>query len=145
MATKNDFFRFGAFNIKDGSEIRFWEDKWLGNSTLREQYPSLYNIVCHKSDTLAVVMQSSPLNMTFRRTLVGPRLVMWEALIGRLTDVQLSQGHDEFRWNLNVNGQFTVESMYRALIHSNIPVDSNKKIWSMKIPLKLKKNRMVSS
>ena len=83
--------------------------------------------------------------MTFRRTLVGPRLVMWEALIGRLTDVQLSQGHDEFRWNLNVNGQFTVDSMYRVLIHSNIPVDNNKKIWRMKIPLKLKKKRVVSS
>jgi hypothetical protein len=36
MATKKDFFRFGSFTIKDGSEIRLWEDKWLGNTTLRE-------------------------------------------------------------------------------------------------------------
>ena len=28
--------------------------------------------------------------------------------------------------------------MYSALIHSGIPVDDNKKIWKMKIPLKLK-------
>ena len=52
--------------------------------------------------------------------------------------VQLSQGPDEFRWNLNANGKFSVDSMYRALIHSDIPVNSNKKIWKMKIPLKLK-------
>ena len=28
--------------------------------------------------------------------------------------------------------------MYRALVHSDIPVDDNKKIWQMKIPLKIK-------
>ena len=36
--------------IKDGSEIRFWEDKWLGNATLREQFPIVYNIVYHKGE-----------------------------------------------------------------------------------------------
>src|SRR6266498_1710484 len=49
MATKKHFFRFGSFNIKDGSEVRFWEDKWLGSATLRERYPALYNIVHHKN------------------------------------------------------------------------------------------------
>jgi hypothetical protein len=36
MATKKFFFGLGSFFIKDGSEIRFREDKWLGNATLRE-------------------------------------------------------------------------------------------------------------
>jgi hypothetical protein len=36
MATKKYFFGLGSFSIKDGSEIRFWEDKWLGNVTLRD-------------------------------------------------------------------------------------------------------------
>ena len=31
-----------------------------------------------------------------------------------------------------------MDSMYRALVHSDIPVDDNKKIWQMKIPLKIK-------
>jgi hypothetical protein len=53
MATKKYFFNLGSFLIKDGSAIRFWEDKWLGNTTLREQYPTLYAIVRHKSDTIA--------------------------------------------------------------------------------------------
>ena len=60
MATKKVFFCFGVFKIKDGSEIRFWDDTWLGNTTLRDQYPALYNIVRHKGDTLATVMQESP-------------------------------------------------------------------------------------
>jgi hypothetical protein len=27
---------FVSFSNKDGSEIMFWEDKWLGNATLQE-------------------------------------------------------------------------------------------------------------
>jgi hypothetical protein len=48
MATKKHFFGHGKFLIKDGSEVRFWEDKWLGLTSLREQYPALYDIMCHK-------------------------------------------------------------------------------------------------
>jgi hypothetical protein len=44
MATKKHFFHFGSFSINDGSQIRFWEDRWLGSSTLREQSPALYTI-----------------------------------------------------------------------------------------------------
>jgi hypothetical protein len=47
------FFGHGKFSIKDGSEVRFWEDKWLGTTSLREQYPALYAIVRHKGDTIA--------------------------------------------------------------------------------------------
>jgi hypothetical protein len=76
---KNQFFHLGKFSNKDGSEIRFWEDKWLGTTTLREQYPTLYSIVRHKGDTIAKVMESSPPNVTFRRALSGQRLVSWNA------------------------------------------------------------------
>jgi hypothetical protein len=81
MATKNKFFCLGKFSIKDGSEIRFWEDKWLDTTTLREQYPALYSIVRHKEDTIAKVMESSPPNVTFRRDISGQRLVSWNALL----------------------------------------------------------------
>ena len=99
MATKKFFFPYGSFSIKDGSEIRFWEDRWLGNTTLREQYPALYNIVLsrHKSDTLAKVLETSPPNVTFRRDLIGPRLTSWNELLQRLALVNLTDGTDEFR------------------------------------------------
>jgi len=49
MKIKGDFLRFGNFIIKDGSRVRFWEDIWLGNRPLRDQYPLLYNIVQKKA------------------------------------------------------------------------------------------------
>jgi hypothetical protein len=124
--------------IKDGSQIKFWEDSWLGNAPLREQYPALYNIVRYKSDTIAKVMATSPPDVTFRRDLLGPRLVAWNAFLQHLATIHLSTQPDKFHWNLHKNGEFSVDSMYNALIHQNIPIDDNKMIWKMKIPLKTK-------
>jgi hypothetical protein len=128
MATKKYFFPFGSFSIRNGSEIRFWEDCWLGTTTLREQYPALYNIVRHKSDTLQKVLETSPPSLTFRRDLIGPRLTSWNELLQRLASVQLVQGDDELRWNLTKNGKFTVSSTYKALIIPSQPLVNNKSI-----------------
>jgi hypothetical protein len=63
----------------------------------------------------------------------------WTSLLIHLDDVQLSPGPDRFRWNLYVNGNFSVDSFYKAILQSDIPVDNNKKIWKIKISLKNKK------
>ena len=67
MKVKNDFLKFGSFIIKDGSQIRFWEDVWLGNRSLREQYPQLYNIAQKKQDTVADVLSTPIPNISWHR------------------------------------------------------------------------------
>jgi hypothetical protein len=57
-------------------------------------------------------------------------------LLQRFADVHLTNGKDEFPWNLHKNEKFSVASMYNAMIVSNLLVFDNKKIWKMKIPLK---------
>jgi hypothetical protein len=122
------FFGHGSFFIRDGSEILFWEDKWLGNASLREQYPTLYAIVRHNNDTLVHVLGSNPPNMTSRRTLFDPRLINWEALLQRLANIQLTTRKDILWWNLYENGKFSVASMYNVLILPDVLVYDNKKI-----------------
>jgi hypothetical protein len=140
MTTKKLFFRLGSLTIKDGSEIRFCEDRWFGNATLHEQYPALYYIIRHKSDTIAKVMETYPSNVSFRRDLSSQRLVSLNALIHCLANVLLQSVHDEFCWNLHENGKFLVDSMYNALIQPDVPIDkiSNNKLWKLKIPLRIK-------
>ena len=48
----------------------------------------------------------------------------------------LSQGPDEFSVE-SANNLFFVNSMYRDLVHYDMPVDDNKIIWKMNILLKL--------
>jgi hypothetical protein len=77
----------------------------------------MYNILRYKTDTLAEVMGSSSPTIMFRRNFVGPRIASLNALIQRMAFVQLTQGSDMFsRWNLNENGKFSMDSMYKALI-----------------------------
>jgi hypothetical protein len=90
MKVKNEFLRFSTFLIKDGSKVRFWEDKWLRNSTLQEQYPSLYNIARHKQDKIAEVFSTSPLNIPWRRDLIGCKLTAWNHPVPHLADIVLS-------------------------------------------------------
>jgi hypothetical protein len=100
MATKKYFFPHGSFSIRDGSKIRFWEDKWLGTTTLQKQYLVLYNIVLRKVDTLHKVMETSPPSMTFKRDLIGPWLTSWNELIQRLTLANWYMGPMNFAWDV---------------------------------------------
>jgi hypothetical protein len=65
MEVKQEFFSRGFFKVGNGSSTRFWEDIWLGKTSLAQQYPSLYNIAHHKNVTVAQVLGQSPLNITF--------------------------------------------------------------------------------
>jgi hypothetical protein len=45
MKVQDEFLSRGSFTMGNGEDTRFWEDTWLGNKSLAQQYPSLYNIV----------------------------------------------------------------------------------------------------
>ena len=91
----------------DDTQIRLWKDAWLDNTPFSQQFPDLFNIVRKKSATVATVLRSVPLNVAFRRSLVGNNLLAWH--------IQLSDQKDTFRWILQQDGKFTIRSMYRML------------------------------
>jgi hypothetical protein len=51
--------------------------------------------------------------------------------------VRLNDQADVFRWNLHQNGQYTVKSLYLALINTGV-TNMNKQLWKLKVPLKIK-------
>jgi hypothetical protein len=137
MKVKNNFLRFGSFQLNNGSQIRFWEDKWIGNHVFKEQYLSLYNIVRRKSDTVEKVLSEVSLNVSFRRQLTGNNLILWYSLVQRIRHVHLNTNNYVFRWNLHQHEKISVHLMYLALI-TNGSVIRNTLIWRLKIPLKIK-------
>jgi hypothetical protein len=66
---KDEFFKRGSFVICDGHTTRFWEDAWLGITSLANQYPSLYAIVRHKNIRVADVLNQTPSNIAFTSVL----------------------------------------------------------------------------
>jgi len=97
MSVKDQFLNLGCFNLQAGTQIRFWEDIWLGNQPLKSQYPSPYNIVLKRYATVAEMFSSRPLNISSRRSLIGDKLTDWYNLVARLLNVDLQEGRDTFR------------------------------------------------
>ncbi|WVZ96489.1 hypothetical protein U9M48_042121 [Paspalum notatum var. saurae] len=57
MGIKDQFLDLGSFKQNSGTQIRFWEDVWLGNQSLKYLYPNLFNIVRKKHATVAEGLQ----------------------------------------------------------------------------------------
>ena len=89
MKVKDQFLELSSFKLHNGNNIRFQEDKWLGSFTLKEQYPSLYNIARKKQVSVAQVFSSRPLNLMFHRALIGDKLAKWNVLVAKVAFVQL--------------------------------------------------------
>ena len=105
--------------------------------TFKDTYTSLYAIVRRRSSSIDSVMAFVPLNVSFRRDLVGQNLTHWHKLCVSIVHIQMNNTSDYFRWNYHQNGQFSVRSMYLALINNGY-IDRNKLIWKLKMPLKIK-------
>ena len=125
MNIKDLFMEFGSFKINDGSQTRFWVDTWLGNKPLKDKFPSLFNIVRRKHDSVAQVLSSIPLNISFRRNLVGANLSAWNRIVASIHDLNLTEHRDEFIWGLSASKIFTVKSMYAALINNGVRVSKD--------------------
>ena len=96
MAVKHDFLMLGSFTLNNGNLIRFWEDVWLGQTSLKQQYPSLFQIAYRKNATVADVFRTRPLNIAFRRTLIGNNMTAWNDLLHKLASIQLNDSRDTF-------------------------------------------------
>jgi hypothetical protein len=119
------------------TQIRFWEDIWCGNVAFKYLYPNLCAIVRNKKAVVLDVFRTTPLNVAFRRSLVGNNLVAWLQLTTTVVNTQLTDQRDTFEWSLHQHGRFTVWSMYRALIMPHI-TPRRHPIWKLRISLKTK-------
>ena len=137
MMIKDEVLASGSFDIKDGSNTRFWDDIWVGTLPFKDRYPSLYNIVRDPHATVEKAMATQPLNISFRRALMDNKLVEWQDLVAQIAHVNLVDGTDTFRWNLTKSGLYSVRSLYLHLINTQPPFQ-HKMIWKLKIPLKIK-------
>ena len=119
MRVKDDFFSRGFFVVGNGTQTSFWRDVWLGNTPLSTQYPSLYAIAAHQNISVHDVMAVTPINLMFRRSVLGDKRASWLHLVEKLMRVSLSADSDSFRWRLTTNGVFYVKSLYADFMNGH--------------------------
>jgi hypothetical protein len=127
----------GSFKIRDVTQIRFWEDTWVGNNLFKHQFSTIFNITHDPHAMVTRVMNDEHYNISSRRALVDDKLREWLEMIGKINNVTLYQGMDMFIWDLNTTRTFSVRSVYLHLLNQHAPF-RHKFIWKLKIPLKIK-------
>jgi hypothetical protein len=74
IKVKGEFLSVGKFDLCDRSQVRFWKDLWIRPRPLKSLFPTLYNIVRRKSAYVRLVLSTTPLDVAFRRSLMGANL-----------------------------------------------------------------------
>jgi hypothetical protein len=116
-------------------KVRFWEDNWLGTSSLAIQFWDLYVIVNEKTSTVADLWDGDELKCTFRRT-AGPRLSrMWLEAVQIASTIHFSEDDDNLIWQFTFNGIYSSQSLYKVISFRGVmPVFVPSRLWDLKIP-----------
>jgi hypothetical protein len=101
------------------------------------KFLDLYRIVRKKGVSVASVLSSIPLNISFRRGLGGARLKEWLILVSSVLPVSLNNDKDKFIWQLGKNGVFSTQALYREMMKSE-KTSGKELFWKARLPLKFK-------
>ena len=85
--------------------------------------------------SVAQVLGTTPLGVTFRRVVVGDNWDKLLSLVRSVLEVQLTEHKDSFVWT---RGKvFSVQALYKDLLNEDgVQVDFS--TWKVKVPLKIK-------
>lgn len=138
MKSKNIIDVSTDWQVGNGHSIRFWLDRWAGNSALATVYPNLFDIACDKQILVSQVFSPAGLHIDFCRQLVSTYHTEWCTLLTQFQNFQLGTINDHIVWRWSSTGRFSVHSLYTWLIFGGIPNSTFTKIWKAHIPLKIR-------
>ena len=121
--------------IGDGKHTSFWHDCWLTESSLANTFPALFSHCVHDKGTVSAILASGV------QPLLRPRLTRaahneLQMLNDYLAPISLQDTPDS-RLLETTKKEFTISGAYRVL-HGLAPLTDASRIWSTKVPTKIK-------
>jgi hypothetical protein len=119
----DDYFQHSELVVGLGSRIRFWQDKWCGDSALMDRFPILYTCSSQHEMTIDSVLVRPTArgpcewNVTFVRDFNDWEIeVVVEFFQLLTTHSPTNEGPDGLRWKLRKDGILDSRSFYYALV-----------------------------
>lgn len=132
-------FNWGAsYKLGNGRRTYFWHDVWLDDCPLKIKFALLYRTCSDLDIKVAECLVEGVWQINFARTLGRGEEELWRNLKENLDGVVLDGEKDQVRQCLEKNGHFIVKSMYRHLAFGGVTHRKMHKLWSSRIPLKVK-------
>jgi hypothetical protein len=103
------------WKVGKGSRVRFWEDLWVGTSSIAIQYWELYCIVTEQNKSIADLWHGVNLRCTFRRCVDMRLFLMWEELVNLVPTIEFSGEDDALIWQHNSSGLYSSQYHYSII------------------------------
>ena len=133
------FSRHLLYNIGDGSRVKFWQDRWCGETSLAVSYPDLLRFCRNKKVSVAELMKSTNSvlfwDVSFFRGVHTLELVALSSFMETIYSSSIRGfGEDKMCWKLGKDKGFVVNDYYKILVGSTNCCFPWKSIWKHKIP-----------
>jgi hypothetical protein len=120
--------------VGNGRKIRFWEDVWLGSSSLVIQYWDLYSILNEQNHTIAQLWDGKNLKCTFRRCVDRKVFQLWEEVLCIASAIEFSEDEDGPVWQFNLVGVYSSQSLYSVINFRGVQPMYIPTVWKLLIP-----------
>ena len=127
------------FEVGDGSQIRFWDDVWCTDGSLRDVYPELFRLARDKEACVADNFQrlgaSIHWEVTFSRLAQDWEVESFLSFLELLYAVTITgNGEDKVCWQPSKSHIFQVSSYYAILTCKGEGCFPWQSIWKAKVP-----------
>jgi hypothetical protein len=134
-----NFSKLVAFEVGDGSLIRFWDDLWCSEEPLKLAYPELFCIACVQegpvSDFVHYHSHDVHWEVNFTRLAQDWELESISSFLELLYFVKIqSTEKDKMCWKPSWSAGFQVKSFYTHLTSPGLGYFPWKSIWKAKVP-----------
>ena len=133
------FLQFVSYKVGDGLSIKFWTDRWCGETSLKVRFPDLYRIARHKDASVRDLMSYKSSTLQWDVCFVC-RVQDWEVdtitvFMDLLYSVKIRQDEaDALCWNPSSRDIIGVKSFYKVLQSGAANHFPWKAVWKSKTP-----------
>ncbi|GKV11209.1 hypothetical protein SLEP1_g22480 [Rubroshorea leprosula] len=132
------------WEVGDGCRVCFWRDIWVGNKSLRDLYPRLFQLAINKEGTVREngtwEGESWKWGIEWRRERMGHEKDEERGLGMVLASIKLRKGMaDSWRWKYDAEGRYVVKTAYEFLDPEECLLERHlcKLIWCKLVPSKV--------
>uniref|UniRef100_A0A2N9JBN0 Reverse transcriptase zinc-binding domain-containing protein n=1 Tax=Fagus sylvatica TaxID=28930 RepID=A0A2N9JBN0_FAGSY len=141
MSSWEDYFQHVEFVVGQGNQVRFWKDKWCGDTALKDRFPLLFTCCSDREVTMDTVLnRAAPRglgewNVNFIRSFNDWEVGMVVEFFQLLSSFAIPHlVPDGLKWKCSKAGVFDSRSFYAALNERPGVVFPWKSVWKAKAP-----------
>jgi hypothetical protein len=122
------------WKIGNGKSVRFWEDIWLGSSSLAIQYWEIYYLVNEQNKSVEELWDGQNLKCTFPRCVDIRLYNLWEEVVSLASSINFSGADDEMVWQHNSSGMYSSQSLYSIINFRGMTLVYLSDVWKLLVP-----------